>query len=109
MHKSLINSVDVLTLENISSLYHSCLPYSAILSPLQSLQLSYAFSLIPPSGYYCLVEMIFTSLSFPIRAFVALVVITSSLTSSVNAAAANVTSPARQFLFLGLVNREELY
>jgi hypothetical protein len=40
-----------------------------------------------------------------IQAFIALIIIASSLTYSVNAAA---IAPARQFLFLGLVDREDL-
>ena len=40
-----------------------------------------------------------------IQAFIALIIIASSLTSSVNTAT---IAPARQFLFLGLVDREEL-
>ena len=56
---------------------------------------------------YCLVEMIFKS--FIIQAFIALVVLASSLTSSVNASPIAPAEPAGQFLFLCLIDREERY
>ena len=68
-----------------SSLYLSCLQYYLFAASL----LLRAF--IPP---YRLVEMI--SKSFIIQAFIALIILASSLTFSVNAAA---IAPARQFLF----------
>ena len=58
-------------------------------------------ALIPP---YFLVEMI--SKSFPIQAFVALLILTSSLTSPVNAAA---IARGRQFLFLVLIDGEYVF
>jgi hypothetical protein len=50
------------------------------------------------------IEMISKSF-IVIQAFIAFIIIASSLTYSVNAAA---IAPARQFLFLGLVDREDL-
>ena len=51
---------------------------------------------------YCLVEMI--SKSFIIQAFIALIVLASSLTTFINASPIAPAEPARQFLFLYLVD-----
>ena len=93
---SFINSIHPQASENRStSLYLSCLQRHLFAS-LQPSLLLHAF--IPP---YCLVKMI--SKLFTTRAFIALIILASNLTSSVNAA------PARQFLFVDLVVREGLY